>query len=114
MTKISLKIKLLKYLSDKEIHLVFLVSILTLVDILFLKIFYLIVSSLIFFVWLSIIMLYKFKERQIAIIIAILFIFIALFHAFNIINIVEKSAIWAYLFLIIYAYFLIKENKDPD
>ena len=114
MVNINIKSELLKYLANKKISALSIVSLLTSVDILFLKTFFWTISLLIFSIWISIILFYKFQEKQVAVIILALFVIIAFSHVFNIISVVEKSAIWVYLFLMIYLYLLIKADKDPN
>ena len=84
-----------------------------LIDILFLKEFYLLVVLPILVIWILTIYLFEFDSRKIAFIVVLLFIIISSFHIINLSAIAEKAAIWAYLFLIIYAYFLIKADKSP-
>jgi len=119
MIRIIFKDKILKLLHGNKNNFLILSMIYTLGDILFLKKFYFFVSLFILLNWFLVIYLFKFTVKKIALIIVLLFILISFFHILSLWAITEKAAIWAYLFLIIYLYFLIKldrnpKNKNPD
>lgn len=114
MIRIIFKDKILKFLHDNKNNFFIFSVVSTLGDILFLKEFYFFVSLFILLNWFLVIYLFKFTVKKIALIIVSLFIFISSFHILSMPKIVEKAAIWAYLFLIIYLYLLTKADENPD
>lgn len=113
MIKEISKEKIQLFLRGNKYNFITLSVICTLGDILLLREFYILVTLVILLIWFLVIYLFKFSLRSIAFIITMLFILISFSHILGLVPIVEKSAIWAYLFLIIYSYFLIKADRDP-
>lgn len=89
-------------------YLFIFVVLVTSFDIFIIKEFYGLLTFSIFFLWLIVIRIYKLKEKHFVITTIILFILVAFFHIISVPTVTEKAAIWAYLFLIIYAFNLAK------
>ncbi len=112
--KLKIKIPWLKdtiILPEVKKYLFIFVVLVTSFDIFIIKEFYGLLTFSVFFLWLLVIRLYKLKEKHFVISVIILFVLVAFFHIISVPTVTEKAAIWAYLFLIIYAWNLAKLSK---
>ena len=107
-------VRILSLLYKIKSYLLILVMLLTSLDIFLIKEFYGIATFLVFFLWLLVIYLYKLQEKHFVIAVVILFGLVAFFHIINVREITEKAAIWAYMFLIIYAFNLRRSSASEN
>ncbi len=92
-------------------YLLIFAMLITSFDIFFIKQFYVIAAFSVLSLWLLVIHLYKLEEKHFIIAIIVLFGLVAFFHIINVREVTEKAAIWAYMFLIIYAFNLAKTKS---